>query len=238
MLHAMLRAAAARIYYAQEVLADSPVAYWRLGEASGTTAVDEVGSHDGTYSGVTLGATGLLAGDTDTAVEFNNNTDYIEVADHADFEVSTFTFECWVQLNDPTLDDLWIIADKTARSSNNDSFGLWYDNRSITGSLRTLRFHSDAWAFNWEGTAVSDALAAGVHLVAVADGTSGKIYADGVLVASGTIGVNSANSLPLRLGQIANNTTFGWDGTFDEAAFYDTALSPARIEAHYNAGTS
>ena len=105
MLHAMLRAAA-RDFYAQEVLADNPVAYWRLGEASGTTAVDETGSHDGTYSGVTLGATGLLAGDTDTAVEFNNSTDYIEVADHADFEVSTFTFECWVKHDAPDGDAL------------------------------------------------------------------------------------------------------------------------------------
>ena len=34
--------------YAAAVLADSPTAYWRLGEASGTTAADEVGTYDGT----------------------------------------------------------------------------------------------------------------------------------------------------------------------------------------------
>ena len=237
MLHAMLRAAV-RDFYAQEVLRDSPVAYWRLGEASGTTAVDEAGSNDGTYSGVTLGAAGLLAGDTNTAAEFNNSTDYIEVADHADFEVSTFTFECWVKHDAPTTGDLFIIADKTGTASANNSFGCWYDNRSSQGSPRRIRFQGPDGNVNWEGTAVSDAVATGVHLVFVGDGTSGEIYADGVLVASGTIGANGTNSLPLRIGQIANGTHDGWDGTLDEAAFYDTALSPARIEAHYNAGTT
>jgi len=223
--------------YDEEVLADSPVAYWRLGEASGTTAVDETGSHDGTYSGVTLGATGLLAGDTDTAVDFDTNSDYIEVADHADFETSTFTFECWVQHDAPTTDDLWVIADKTGTSGANGSFGLWYDNRSSQGSPLRLRFLCNGSDLNWVGTAVADALSAGAHVVFVADGTSGKMYVNGVERASGTIGANSANSLPLRLGQIANNTTLGWDGTFDEAAFYSTALSAARVLAHYNAGS-
>ena len=31
--------------YSQEVLADSPLAYWRLGEASGTTAADASGNN-------------------------------------------------------------------------------------------------------------------------------------------------------------------------------------------------
>ena len=42
--------------YATQVLADSPVSYWRLGETSGTTASDAAGSNAGSYAGgVTLG---------------------------------------------------------------------------------------------------------------------------------------------------------------------------------------
>ncbi|HXF56088.1 MAG TPA: PQQ-dependent sugar dehydrogenase, partial [Actinomycetota bacterium] len=48
--------------YRDEVLSDAPLGYWRLGEASGTTASDASGGgHDGTYlGGATLGAPGLL----------------------------------------------------------------------------------------------------------------------------------------------------------------------------------
>ena len=35
--------------YPATVLADDPVAYWRLGELDGTTAHDEQGTHSGTY---------------------------------------------------------------------------------------------------------------------------------------------------------------------------------------------
>src|SRR4029078_6112519 len=37
--------------YRSRIVAASPTAYWRLGEASGTTAADETGGHPGTYVG-------------------------------------------------------------------------------------------------------------------------------------------------------------------------------------------
>ncbi len=50
--------------YSASVLADSPLAYWRLGEASGTTAADASGNgRTGSYLNTpTLGAAGALAG--------------------------------------------------------------------------------------------------------------------------------------------------------------------------------
>jgi hypothetical protein len=56
------------------VLGLSPIAYWRLGEASGTSAADASGNgHTGTYVGSpTLGVAGLLTGDADTAVTFGS----------------------------------------------------------------------------------------------------------------------------------------------------------------------
>ena len=58
--------------YADVVNSLNPVAYWRLGESSGTVAVDETGNYNGTYVGSpTLGVDGLLLGDTNTAVSFD-----------------------------------------------------------------------------------------------------------------------------------------------------------------------
>src|ERR1039458_8802746 len=60
--------------YRSTVLADSPVAYWRLGETSGTTAADQMGSYPLAYDQNFGGSpdashfttTGLIAG-PDTA---------------------------------------------------------------------------------------------------------------------------------------------------------------------------
>src|SRR2546422_11078822 len=56
--------------YRASVLADHPVAYWRLDEETGTGLVDASGNgNDGTYAGaVSLGQPGALASDGDTAV--------------------------------------------------------------------------------------------------------------------------------------------------------------------------
>src|SRR5882672_3991585 len=52
------------------VLADGPISYWRLGEASGTVAADTMGLNPGDYVNTpTLGSTGLIA-DVDTAVAY------------------------------------------------------------------------------------------------------------------------------------------------------------------------
>jgi signal peptidase len=55
--------------YAEQVLADNPASYWRLGEAGGTSMADVTGANPGTYTGgVTLGQPGALVGDSDPAV--------------------------------------------------------------------------------------------------------------------------------------------------------------------------
>src|SRR2546426_1498950 len=49
--------------YSAQVLADNPVSYWRLDEASGTTAADQQGSNAGTITGgVTLNQPGVIPG--------------------------------------------------------------------------------------------------------------------------------------------------------------------------------
>src|SRR2546427_13175021 len=55
--------------YRASVLADHPVAYWRLDEETGTVMVDASGNgNDGAYAGaVTLGQPGALASDGGTA---------------------------------------------------------------------------------------------------------------------------------------------------------------------------
>jgi len=69
--------------YANEVLADNPVGYWRLGEDSSPNA-SNLGSADsaaeGTYTnGPTLGQPGLLVGSSNTAVGFDGSNQHVVI---------------------------------------------------------------------------------------------------------------------------------------------------------------
>lgn len=69
-----------RLDYRAAVLATNPLAYWRLGETSGTVARDEMGLNHGTYvNAPTLGVPGLLAGDPDTAVTLNGTNQAVKI---------------------------------------------------------------------------------------------------------------------------------------------------------------
>ena len=64
--------------YPAVVLSDGPLAYWRLGEASGATAIDATGHGlNGRYSIVALGTGGAIAGDLDTAASFDGSYGFV-----------------------------------------------------------------------------------------------------------------------------------------------------------------
>ena len=76
-------------HYRSAVLDSGPRSYWQLGDASGaTTATDEVdanlGTTNGTYSNVTLGAAGPLAGSSETAASFNGSSSSVALPEQPD----------------------------------------------------------------------------------------------------------------------------------------------------------
>jgi hypothetical protein len=84
--------------YTAAVLQDNPVAYWRLDEpANSTTALDASGhGADGTYvGGVTLGQTGALAEDPDTAALFDGAGGHVDFANT--LAGNDFSVEAWVK---------------------------------------------------------------------------------------------------------------------------------------------
>jgi hypothetical protein len=81
--------------YVQQVIADGAVAYWRLGETSGTTAVDSVGGKNGTISGgVTLNQPGALL-DGNRAMRFNGATGKIATIANLPLVPFRCTVELW-----------------------------------------------------------------------------------------------------------------------------------------------
>jgi hypothetical protein len=214
--------------YFQEVLADNPTAYWRLGESSGTTAVNAVNSPAGnaTYSGApALGVAGALPGDSNTAVHFQGS------------------------------------AAATSAATGNALFSgrsvmsveLWIRPRSNQGGIHYLEYGSDGLSdFSLESTSLnptfyvdnvsmgSVALTQGeyAHLVLELTGTAGLIYKNGAVVASTAFASPIAtNTGAFFLASRTANQRFV-DADIDEVAVYNTALSPDRVLAHFNAAST
>src|SRR5690606_28834705 len=81
------------------ILADHPVAYWRLGEKTGAIAYDLSGNnYHGTYpNNVTLGQAGKFTDDADTSATFAGShlvTPYQQTA------VTAYSVETWVKTTD------------------------------------------------------------------------------------------------------------------------------------------
>src|SRR5205823_232914 len=91
---------------------EGPAIFWRLGEASGTTATDTSGgAHDGTFSsaGGVLGAAGALVNDTSTAVTLDGVAGAIQEASGAGVPVGATarSVEIWFKTTTATAQPLF-----------------------------------------------------------------------------------------------------------------------------------
>ncbi len=225
--------AAAVATYSTAVLADSPLAYWRLGESSGTAAADASGNgHVGTYTGsFTLGAAGGTT-DGNTAVTFAAaSTGYVLVGNSAAFDLTgDLTLECIVKPTDFANFNMLITNDET-----NQPRPFEYRLEQTTGKPNLI---CEAANTPRLGTA---APSTGVysHLAVTVSGTTVTHYLNGAANGSiAGIGVRQATSFVsnLIIGQRDDlGLALNFKGAMDEVAVYGTALSAARILAHHNA---
>ncbi len=214
--------------YPDVVLADTPLAYWRFEETSGTTATDSSGNGRSlTWTGTPgLGVAGLVV--DGTAVSLSGD-DGASRALQTFTSRTVYTVECWFRTTSTASQFLVLHFG----SSGNGSWGLQMS-RSGTGvGTITFRNYSGTAAQITTPAAYNDGLVH--HVVAVQESSTGRIYIDGVQVVSGAMS-NIADFWDLYVGR--DNSTGGrFTGTLDEIAYYGTALSAARIQAHHQAGT-
>ncbi|MDP6634998.1 MAG: right-handed parallel beta-helix repeat-containing protein [Phycisphaerae bacterium] len=214
--------------YRTRVLADSPVGYWRLGEAVLPVAYDETaGAHHGAYTGgPLLSQVGVFP--TDDSVYFDGVSSRVEIPDAAALNPAQITVEAWVN---PTADisNYAGILSKTTGTSWDDGFGLMHY------SGQNVRFFVNHFNTNY----VTTQLIPGVwtHLVGTYDGSEIRLYANGVLVDSMDFSdpINHS-SADLAIGSDTAGDTYNWKGQLDEAALYGAALEADDVLAHYNLG--
>lgn len=219
--------------YAQSVVATDPDQYWRLGESSGSTAVDGSGSgRDGTITGgVTFNRSGAIGGTTNTAAQFNGSNG-LTVAKESWTAPSSYSTELWFSSTSRNGGKLIGFGNATSGLSAS------YDRQVVLLSNGRLQFstYPGVQAFAETTTAYNDGQ---WHHVVATQGTDGmKLYVDSVLRASNPATTSSAYVGYWRIG---GDRTWGGtssnyvNATIDEVAVYPTVLGQADVDSHYAA---
>lgn len=216
--------------YSALVLADGPIAYWRLGEKSGTNAVDQLGSFDGTYTNTpTLGVAPLMVDRSgDSAVDFvAASNEHVLGADWAamDFATGSFSIEAWFNA-DVLTGTTQIIIEKQVSS------GVGWELGVVTAGVF---FASDLGSVVQSGTLT---VGRDYHVVVTSDQTTTILYLNGVQVDSNGGGLTiTANTEVVSIAFDTSAVGFAFDGTIDEVATYARVLTAAEVAEHYRVGT-
>jgi hypothetical protein len=222
--------------YANTVLADSPIAYYRMGARSGNVVKDEIGGAELVLAGgYTLAVPGAIAGDGDTAIAFDGTTAYA-VANGGDGRFSftgtaQYTVECWASWT-PLASGVQyqhLIASSHGGGSTRVGTLLYVEPTDVNA------------AFEWDPgaqhvtNASLPAPGAFHHYAGVFDGSAAIVYVDGV---AGDPNLRGTDSMPAH----ADDLTVGSDGppgfynhfsgAIDEVAIYGKALTAADLQRH------
>lgn len=212
--------------YSELVVSHGASSYWRLGETSGTTAIDVVGGKNGTISGgVTLNQPGALA-EADGAMVFDGSTGKISTVATVTIPVDA-TIEAWVKSTYSAAAQRPILTLGSSQAfavhvATTKTFGLYCSGG--VGLQTGVRVLADGvWS----------------HVVCVVTATTVSFYVNGVLdFSTAYTRVTPATAIA----HIGHDPAFGaaasgfWLDTLDEVAIYPLALTPTQIAAHYDIG--
>jgi hypothetical protein len=222
--------------YDSVVLADAPVAYYKLAETSGTTANDSSGnSLNGTYSGgVTFLGTNC-PGNLSGGVLLNGTSGFVSIAANALLNLgATWTLEAWF-VAQSFASQACFITEKYTGGANPVGYalGLNVDTIQSANTLEGGYYTGSLWM-----QTVGPNVTAGdlYHTLVTYDGTTLRQYINGSLIATLTAGSHAASNDGVFLGVRNDGTTTFFKGILACCAIYNTTLSATRIKAHYLAG--
>jgi len=220
--------------YVQTVLADRPLAYWRLEEASGTAAKDELGQHDCTWTtppvGVSsaspqLGRAASLDG-VNTVLNCGTLDDKIATG------TASYSIEAWITVRSPDMGKFrWLLGHETFFPMRS-GVSVYVDSGRYLCAERYVSGAQADYVAGWAplGSGWS-------HIVVTWSAQGSLVYVNGHI---GTPGLQSSATAQIPAGLSFNWGSGGgnFDGAMDELALYDAVLSPAQILAHYKAGVA
>ncbi|MFI9561460.1 polymorphic toxin-type HINT domain-containing protein [Nonomuraea endophytica] len=202
--------------YRSAVLDSDPMGYWRLNEASGTTAKDiGWGAGDARYSAVALGKPGALSGTPDTSVQLTGIA-YVDLPGDVVQKAGEWaTLETWFKTT---------AAGTLMRTSG--PFVPAHKVMHVDAGGKLTASYEPAGSPIVSAAPVNDGN--WHHAVLTVAGDTQTLYVDGQV--QGTLTEQVSNT------DYVNNLELGGiSGQVDEAAVYDRPLSEAEVQRHFAA---
>jgi trimeric autotransporter adhesin len=211
--------------YYNQVIADYPDYYFRLGETSGSTALDSSGfNRNGVHSNTVLNSASLLVGDSNKATYFNGANSQIVFSNIYTSSGGVFSLDLLVNLSSTNLKGTFV---KIGGSSN--GFGIGVGGSSLDNNGNNLIGLAENVTFINTGKAIGT----GTHHIGLSfNANACKFYLDGKLVYSITQTTITPDN-NAGIGGYGSGRAF--TGVIDEVAIYGCELPANRFYAHYKA---
>jgi hypothetical protein len=208
-----------------------PVSLWKFDEAGGTTAYDSTGFNHGTVYGAQW-----TSGQVGSALVFDGMNDCVDIPYDSSLDIDAsdgITLSLWIKLNS-----------YPDRLNQGPIFGLYVSagigTKNYLSIMKSIYGNVIAWdqwppSYGWIESIKPD-LDTWYHVVVVEDSSYRAIYINGSLdVSDDTTELYQGNPPDtIRIGSRADGyAPFYFDGTLDEFAIYNRALSAEEIRQLY-----
>jgi hypothetical protein len=246
------------VTYADVILADGPVAFYRFEETSGSIAENQgtrgdeadglwmIADAEGTVKSApgprpALGFGGFSG--SNLAADFDGIGDWIDTTQRLLDSLTAFSLEYWVNpLRTNEFGEIWMGGG--AAGGSPDRVGIVGQNDTVEyGFINPTTI--EIWTPNGGLLQSSYPYPDGEwhHIATIADGTAIRNYFDGELVGSGGTPLGAGSTygsfdfnVHIGGGGITDATGNFFRGQLDEVAIFDKAIPADRIAAHYRAG--
>ncbi len=226
--------------YATAILADTPVAYWRLDDAVGSLAAHDATNHGyvGTAEGtLAFGQPSVDGAGTGAACDGVNGTGILIAVPPP--IAASMSVEAWVSLVGTGADAYTFIWCDGAALAYPLVVAVVSDGGAFLHALR-LYVNFGAGAPGWITTGYSLPITTWIHLVVTWNGTNLIVYVNGGVVMttaaySGSTWVNVGSSGGMRsIGCAETLDHNSFNGVLDDVALYNYALTSVQVLAHYH----
>lgn len=210
------------------------VGHWKMEETFAGTVADSSGyNRDGTPQGATganntpqpvvnvPGSTSFLS---TRSLDFDGTDDYLSVSTAAELASNPISVSFWTK-NDVAPTQFDGLLGKTNGTNWTQGWGFFYNSAS------QVRFFIENYAANVAVASINPQ--EWNHIVGTWDGTTIRIYVNGVEGASDAYAGTITSSHPFEIGRLGGNA-FNLDGKLDDVRIYNRVLSLAEVKALYS----
>ena len=230
----ILVAPAAASTYSDLVISHGPAAYWRLGEATGSSAISETGTNHGTYeNNVSKPVLGAITDDSNTAANFGGGAnDRVQVPAFG-LSGSGITILVWFKAD--KFGDARFLSKATSTDPDDH---YWMFGTASSSQFRVRLKDTSGSNNNWNPSVSTMTKGAWYFAAMTYDGATIRVYLNGAEVNStpwaGSL--NTDASIAIGLGnQPSGAGDRGFNGVLDEVAVFDKALSAEQVDELYKA---